>query len=256
MSSTLILTATIAPPAGVPALTRIDPNLRRRDYLQAFEFYLKVPTGILGRIVFAENSGADLADFRRLGERWGGGKEVLVTGHDGLDHPPTYGRGYGEMKLVDRIMTGFAPVADLPTDARIWKGTGRYRLSNIADLIGSAPPRYDLYCDLKDRPQPWFDMRFFSFSPAGYRRFFLGRYHDLREDIPPPPGQHGNNPEAVLRGAMTPHLRTPGIFPRFKVEPFVDGVRGWDNRSYVSGKNLAKYYVRSAARVVAPRLWI
>ena len=256
MSRTLILTATITPPSGVPSLVRTDPALRLRDYLAAFEFYLKVPTAVLPRIVFAENSASDVAPFRALADRIGGDKEVFVTSHAGLDHPPSYGRGYGEMKLVDRIMTEYPPVADLPADAPIWKGTGRYLLTNIKRLVASAPRRYDLYCDLKDRPQPWFDMRFFSFSPAGYRRLFLGRYRDLREDGPPQPGQLWTNPEAVLRAAIAPHLGEPGIVPRFRVEPFVDGVRGWDNRSYVSGKNLAKFYVRSAARLVAPRLWI
>ena len=256
MPRTLILTATITPPSGVPSLVRTDPALRLRDYLAAFEFYLKVPTDVLPRIVFAENSASDVAPFRELADRVGAGKEVFVTSHAGLDHPAAYGRGYGEMKLIDRIMTEYPPVAELPDDAPIWKGTGRYVLANIARLVRSAPRQYDLYCDLKDRPQPWFDMRFFSFTPAGYRRFFLGKYHDLREDAPPRPGQPWTNPEAVLRAAIAPHLGEPGVYPRFKVEPYVDGVRGWDNRSYVSGKNLAKFYVRSAARVVAPRLWI
>ncbi len=60
MPRTLILTATITPPSGVPSLVRTDPALRLRDYLAAFEFYLKVPTAILPRIVFAENSGSDV----------------------------------------------------------------------------------------------------------------------------------------------------------------------------------------------------
>ena len=256
MPRTLLLTATITPPAGVPSLVRTDPALRLRDYLAAFEFYLKVPTAVLPRIVFAENSNSDITPFQELADRVGGGKQVHITTHPGLDHPPAHGRGYGEMKLVDRIMTEYPPVASLPADALIWKGTGRYLLTNIARLVRSAPARYDLYCDLKDRPRPWFDMRFFSFSVAGYRRLLLGRYHDLREDQCARPGQTWSNPEAVLRAAIAPHLGEPGIYPRFKVEPFVDGVRGWDNRSYVSGKNLAKFYVRSAARVVAPRCWI
>lgn len=256
-STTLILTATITPPAGVPDLLRVDPSVRLRDYLEAFEFYLSVPTKTLPRIVFAENSASDITPFRQMADRLGRGKEVFVTSHDGLDHAPSLGRAYGEMKLLDRIVDTYEPVSTLPDDALLWKGTGRYALKNIARLIETAPKSYDLYCDLKDRPRLWFDMRFFSFSVAGYRRLLRGRYLETLDDI-----DLGSTRETIgicelmLRHWIEPRLDDPAIVPRFRVEPFIEGIRGFDNHSYSKGKNLTKYWLRTVSRAVAPRLWI
>ena len=256
MNPTLILTATITPPQGVPELSRTDPAIRLNDYLTAFEFYLKVPTKVLPRIVFAENSASDVSRFEEMAARLGRGKEVFVTTANWNDHPASYGRAYGEMKLIDKIMTEFAPVASLPADAIIWKGTGRHILRNIEPLIRTAPAAYDLYCDLKNRPIPWFDMRFFSFSVAGYRRFFLGRYPEVRDAFSfPEPGSR-EVAEMMIRRWIGDQLPDPKIFPRFRVEPFIQGIRGWDNQPYSRGKGLAKFVVRKFGRRVAPRLWI
>jgi len=256
MNPTLILTATITPPEGVPELVRTDPAVRLRDYLTAFEFYLKVPTRILPRIVFAENSDSDVTPFRDLADRLGLGKEVFVTSHQGNDHPASYGRAYGEMKLLDRIMTEFEPVSSLPPDALFWKGTGRHILRNIDRMITTAPRSYDLYCDLKNRPIPWFDMRFFSFSMAGYREFFLGRYPEVRDAFSfPEPGTR-EVAEIMIRRWIGQRLPNPKIHPRFRVEPFVQGIRGWDNASYSRGRGFAKFMMRNVSRQVAPKLWI
>ncbi len=256
MNPTLILTATITPPEGVPELARTDPAIRRQDYLKAFEFYLKVPTRTLPRVVFAENSDSDVSAFRALGDRLGQGKEVFVTSFNGNDHPASYGRAYGEMKLLDKIMTDFEPVSSLPPDALIWKGTGRHILKNIDQLIRTAPRSYDLYCDLKNRPMPWFDMRFFSFSMAGYRSLFLGRYPEVRDAFSfPEPGVR-EVAEFMIRRWVGDLLPNPRIYPRFRVEPFIEGVRGWDNQPYSRGRGLAKFWVRTVSRKVAPKLWI
>jgi hypothetical protein len=240
----------------VPELIRTAPEVRRQDYLTAFEFYLKVPTKILPRIVFAENSDSDVSAFRELADRLGQGKEVFVTSHQGNDHPPSYGRAYGELKLLDRIIGDFEPVASLPDDALIWKGTGRHILRNIGRLIETAPRSYDLYCDLKNRPMHWFDMRFFSVSKAGYHRFFMGRFPEVRDGHSYPEPKPREVAEIMIRRWIGEQLPDPRIFPRFRVEPVVEGIRGYDNSPYASGKGLAKHYLRKVSRTVTPWIWI
>lgn len=250
MSSTLILTATVAPPAGVPGLVRTDPTVRMRDYLESLDFYLGIPTCRVGQIIFAENSGSNLAPLRELARARKGDKEVEFIRFAGLDHPPEYGRGYGEFKLLDHVLTHSQVIANLPPSALLWKGTGRYRMLNLAELIETAPVGYDLYCDMKSRPLPWMDVRFFSFTVSGYHRLLRGVYHELREDVT------RTSPEVYLRRVIGKRLGQGGIVPRFRREPYVDGVRGWDNRNYTDGWNRMKYVLRGAARRLTPWVWI
>jgi hypothetical protein len=48
---------------------------------------------------------------------------------------------------------------------------------------------------------------------------------------------------------MDPQVR---IVRRYTVEPRIDGIRGWDGRSYAHGINGLKFQVRRIARIVAP----
>ncbi len=260
MPVTLLLTATITPPAsGVPGITRLDAGLRLRDYLEALEFYLRQPSDVIERILFADNSDSDVSAVRDLADRLGQGKEVIVTSHQGLDYDPALGRGYGEMRLLDYLVNDFAPLAQLPPETKVWKGTGRYMLMNIAACVRAAPAQYDLYCDLKNKPHHRFDMRFFSFSLAGYRRIFTGKYHEMREERMTPDGPlFVALPEVQMREFVDPFLAAhdPAIIPRFRVEPYVEGVRAWDNVSYSKGKGMLKYALRVGTRKFAPRVWI
>ena len=260
MPVTLLLTATITPPtSGVPGITRLEPGLRLRDYLIALEFYLKQPTDVIERVVFADNSASDVSAVQDLADRLGGDKQVIVTSHQGLDYPPELGRGYGEMRLLDYLINDFAPLAGLPPETKVWKGTGRYMLINIAASVRASPRRYDLYCDLKNKPHHRFDMRFFSFTLAGYRRIFNGRYHEMREErITPEGSQFVALPEVQMREFINPYLAAhdPAVIPRFRVEPWVDGVRAWDNVAYNKGKGILKYAIRAGTRKFAPKVWI
>ena len=260
MPVTLLLTATITPPtSGVPGLIRLDPELRLRDYLTALEFYLKQPTDVIERVVFADNSASDVSAVQDLANQLGGDKQVIVTSHQGLDYPPELGRGYGEMRLLDYLVNDFAPLASLPSETKVWKGTGRYMLINIAASVHAAPKDYDVYCDLKNKPHHRFDMRFFSFTLAGYRRIFNGLYKEMCEVRNTPEGpRFVALPEVQMRQFINPYLAAhdPAVFPRFRVEPWVDGVRAWDNVAYHKGKGILKYAIRAGTRKFVPKVWI
>lgn len=183
MGNTLLLTATITPPAGVPGLRRTDPRQRLDDYCRALDFYCRLPEACINRIVFIENSDTDLSPLHHVARQARALDRVMFIGFYGLDHPAKYGRGYGEFKLLDHAMNHPSTLAGLDENERLWKITGRYRVLNLLQLIRKAPTEYDLYCDLRDRPMPWVDLRIFSCTPGGYRRYLMDLYPKLREDV-------------------------------------------------------------------------
>jgi len=250
MSQILILTATITPPPGVPILARTDPQLRLQDYIDALKFYLAVPNHVLDRIIFAENSGSDLSKLRALAEE--SDKRVEFFTLSRLDYPPEYGRGYGEFKLMDDVMMHSEIIAELNRSDVVWKATGRYRMKNIARWIATAPANYDLYCDMHDwpNPVPWMDTRFYSCTFETYDRLLRNVYHHLRFDI------LGHGSLFYMRSAIGKHLGSGRIVPRFRVEPYVEGNRAWDDRGWNQGKNYRNYLIRATSRKITPWLWI
>ena len=100
---------------------------------------------------------------------------VELIGFFGLDHPASYGRGYGEFKLVDHAMQHSALVARLGPQVRVWKVTGRYIMRNIARLVASQPEQADLYCHCRNLPRVWLDMYLMRWNLAGLHRAHPGR---------------------------------------------------------------------------------
>jgi hypothetical protein len=175
---------------------------------------------------------------------------VEFVSFPGLDHPPAYGRAYGEFKLVDHVMSNSRLIRERPASAKVWKITGRYRVVNLRQLILRAPRQYDLYCNSRNWPFRWLDLGLIGWSVAGYDATLRGIYPELREDL------LGDPPEIRMRSLvdrMDPQVR---IVRRYTVEPRIDGIRGWDGRSYAHGINGLKFQVRRIARIVAPWIWI
>ena len=248
--STLVLTATITPPPEAPVLARSDPGERLKDYLQSLEYYLSMPGDAVGRIVFVENSNSDVTPLRELAAEKGGGKSVEFVSFDGLDHPARHGRAYGEFKLLDHAVGHSETLRSLGDGGAWWKVTGRYRLLNLARMLATAPASYELYCDMRDYPIPWMEVGLFSCTNRAYRRMFAGVYRELRED------ERNEAAEVTLRRMFDGYVKEPGVVPRFRAQPRVEGIRGKDNRNYAHGRNAAKFWLRMAARRVAPWVWI
>lgn len=149
----LLLTATITP-SDVPNLVVRDPVQRREEYLRATRFYLSLGLPV----VLAENSGADLSDFRRLGSSL----EVLQQAPSG---EATLGRGFLETRLVIDAAHCSEQIAS--ADGHFWKITGRYVVRNMARLVAKAQPSRDLYFNLRRHPELWADMWVYGASTRG-----------------------------------------------------------------------------------------
>jgi hypothetical protein len=236
----LLLTATLRPPPGVSA--RADPALRLEDYRIALRFYLAMlERGELARLVFVDNSDSDLGALQSEAEAVGlAGRFEFMSFH-GLDYPTEYGYGYGEFRLLDHAMTHSRFVNEL-ADAVVVKVTGRYVVRNLDALLRRLPTQFDVACDVRNRRQPWADLRVMAWTVAGYERVLRGVSARLRSDLTRVP------PEMAMSRHLHDSAGTFRIVHRFGLEPFVQGVRGYDGKNWTGGMFLAKHYARAVLR--------
>lgn len=242
-SNILIMTSTVRPPPGTPNMVRLDPALRMADYKSALTFYLKQLGKEIDQIIFAENSGADTSILREVvAER---GQDASVNFHAcyGLNYPPVYGRCYGELRLLDEIMSS-PIVASLPSNAMFWKVTGRYKITNLAAMIRSRPAEVDFYCDMRTTgPRPWLDMRFMAWTRQGYEAVLREVFERVRED------ENRFRPgEEKAFEVIKPRLLKTRSWTYWVREPRIDGIRAYDGRSYIRGRQLVVFWLRNLQR--------
>jgi hypothetical protein len=241
----LLMTATITP-QNARNLARTDPVARLQDYHEALGFYLGLIDRPLHGIVFVENSDSDVTTLRQLVASRGLSGRVEFLCNYGVHLYSEKGRAHGEFKLLDYAMTASIMVIEAGANHVVWKITGRYTVKNLASMIASAPRGFDAYVDMKDHPRRWMDMRLMAWTSTGYDRIFRGVADDL----------DSKTHEMHMRDYLPKRAQGARLVPRFSKEPFIDGVRGWDNNNYSKGSELLKCYVRSAGRVLAPWYWM
>ncbi len=245
------MTATIAPPPGVPRLQKIDPVQRLQDYTAALIHYVQYIPDILDSIVFVENSKSDLNSLKSIVTQKNITQRVEFIGYYGLDYPPSFGRGYGEFMLIDFAMRHSKIIQSLNPHDRIWKITGRYIVKNFTRIMETAPFDFNIYCDAKNWPMHWMDLRMLAWSKEGYQKVFEGKYDLLNQQ------KHGLSPEIVFRKVLDHSLNIcVNIFPRFRTLPFISGTRGMNDSRYDKGINYFKYLVRTTIRRVMPFIWV
>jgi hypothetical protein len=242
----LLLTATITPNASVGNLRVIDPAARKEQYLAGFRFALGAKTPTLRNIVFAENSGADLADFHELAA---GRDDVEVLSVAPARTAGNPGRGYLELMLVAAAVQA-SRVLLKDRSRPMWKVTGRYRLRNLEAIVANARPGADLYLNLRRYPYAWADMWVYGATARGLE-LLTAKADELRED-------QGDQPAEISLYALVREWARSGerIEMRLPFEPRMSGIRGFDSASYSSMRQRAKWMARSAVRRAIPGLWI
>ena len=245
----LLLTATVTPPQDAAQLQRVDPVLRMQDYAAALEFYLKqMKRGVLSSVVFSDNSNSDLKVLCELVEKYNLVGQVEFISFDGLDYPPAYGRGFGEFKMVDYVMSNSRLIREAGLSANVWKITGRYILENIEDVIRSKPPGAQFYCNCRNLPKYWIDLYVLCWNINYYEQFVRGAYLDLRED------ERRGSAEPAFRRRLESKINTLPIVKRFATVPLLQGYRGLDNKNY--REMGVKLLMRRLALILMPWLWI
>jgi len=239
----LLMSATVTP-RDSPELARVDPALRLQDYADALKFYIPKIGPVIDGVVFVENSDSDISALRALAAQYGAGDRVEFIANYGIHSYPGHDRSYGYFKVVERAMADSHLIAEAGDDVVVWKVAGRYQVLNLREMIVTAPKAFDLYCDLRKRPLEWADLRFLAWTKRGFERV-LDKVADIVGEDPREP---------VMYRHIQARLNEPGlrIVTRYRREPLIEGVRGWDNRHYSRGVALLKYYLRAAARRFAP----
>jgi hypothetical protein len=249
----LLMTATIRPPEGAIGLTRTDPETRLGDYLGAMSFYLdQVAKASVAKIIFVDNSdsAAALGRIEELVGRSGLSDRVELISYFGLDYPPSYGRTYGELKLIDRAYELSRTLASRGPDDVVWKVTGRYTVRPIERIIRKRPGDADLYCNARKYPRRYADLYLLSWTEDGYQNFLRGIYEKLRVDNTIEPG------EALFYDLLGEASGRIKVVPRFNVTPYIAGIRGFNNRPFDSKVETWKFWLRRSLRRVAPWLWV
>ncbi|APW62407.1 hypothetical protein [Paludisphaera borealis] len=244
----LLLTATINSRKGIPALSRLDPDQRRADYARAFRFYLGLLGRPLDKIVLVENSASDLTDLERLAREAGAADRVELISFFGQDFPPEYGRAYSEFRTIDHATERSETLRG--GDRIIWKMTGRYLVRNLPRIIAKRPETFDLYCNMRNYPSRWADMYLLAWTGVGYEGVLKGLAPRLRQDA------GAGSPEEEFWRVIDEAGRHYKIVPRFRQIPYIDGIRGFDNKNYMEESGRWKFMARRIALYVAPWLWI
>jgi hypothetical protein len=248
----LVMTATINPYPNVIASDRNDPAVRMKDYCEALEFYLR-RCKMIDRIVFIENSDSNLTRLERIAGRHRRDKQVEFLSFYGQDYPAEYTKGYGELWSLDHACRNSCLISQLKDDGKCWKVTGRYKATNLDELVRTAPISYDLYADFRFWKK-LVDVRLFSFSRGGYERLLLGRYPELTGIIL----------EKFFFNRFAPLIEDKGeevsrIIPELAYVPRIEGIGAFQNMNYMRGKLRLIYQVRSTLqffkRAVRPRRW-
>ncbi len=253
------MTATIRPRLDAAYVGRLDPDVRRADYLRAMSFYAPLAGDVFDRIIFADNSGEPLDEFEPFAAA---NPRISLMSYYGLDYPAAYGRAYGEMKIIEHAME-HANNRDCPLKAArpeagqaryVWKVTGRYIITNIRRIVSAdqSRRRHDLICHSRHYPRRWTELFCFGWSPAGYQRFVSRLAEQLRHDVTE------LWPE-VLMNALVEDKRKYGDIAarcRFPVTPWIIGYRGLNGAPFHTRAQYVKHYAREMARVGAPWLWV
>ena len=165
----MLLTSCINP-GNVCSVIRRDPATRLNDYLKSIKYYLHLPS--ISNIVFCENSGYDLSDIQEmacLNNPYHKNFEVLSF--YGQPDYPEYGKGYGEMRIIDYALNHSNIIQN---SNMIMKITGRLIVAN-AEAIAKAISRskgVDVFCDLR-RNLSTSDSRLFCATPCFLKNYFI-----------------------------------------------------------------------------------
>lgn len=247
--SVLIMTATITPPLDAPGMNRKDPAVRLDDYLNALRHYLELIGPVIDAIVFVENSSSDISRLKLLAEDRGMGDRVEFLVFDGMDRPASYGRCYGEARILDFAMTHSRVIAASALNAVIYKITGRYKVMNFSRMKRSRPRVFDLYCDMRSARGYWADMRFMAWTRTGYDRCLRGISDEIREDT-----HNGRPGEESLFFALQRRIGNANVVSSYRREPLIDGVRGFDNVNWSHGRQRLVYWFRDVQRLLLRRV--
>lgn len=263
----LLMTAAIAVNPGIPSHGGVriqDPHQREADYLASFRYYL-THHSVVRKIVLFDNSGWPMDKFHQAARDDNPlGKQVEVLSQACNDFPAIWGKGYGEMLLIDRALESSKLLAESPYFAKL---TGRLRVLNMSDILLKTRGDYQMLCELRDHHFfrntgiPYLSIfkkmgipyqathgetRFFVIAKELFNEHFRGRYEQWQV---PEWSMEAFLYQQVKK--LEPHGR---IVCRFPVEPIYAGIAGSTGKDYGGSKERIRRTVRGLLRRACPNL--
>jgi hypothetical protein len=252
----LVMTATVTPAINAQ-VKRSDPRVRLEDYKRALRFWLADPHPALDRILFLENSGADLADLRAIAEKENPfNKEVEFISLPVHEAPAGINYGYSEMQLLDE---GLAQSRLRQATTHMIKATGRLTFPALGKAL-------DKIANIKEprshRLELMVDCRKLGFPRRGYDAAvqLFACSHDFYDSVLRDSKSEMNTTdirllEHLIFRKVIPFKGRPGYLLRFPCNIDPVGYSGFKARRYDSAGTAISRGVRGILRVVAPGYW-
>jgi len=174
--------------------------------------------------------------------------------------------GYGEMQMLDE---GLKRSSLRQRTTHMVKVTGRLTFPGIARLMDKLPESFDacvecripthsyktanLWKVLKTHAGAYTTAQMMIFSHAFYEKELQKLYFLLQPEFP---DSYPTLIENIIFDRLIQFEGQPGIYLRWPIEMEPAGQAGHRNKRYDDPKRAIVRAVRSAARTLAPRLWI
>lgn len=248
----LVMTATVTPAANAH-IGRSSPELRLEDYKRALRFWLSYPHPATERILFIENSGAELAGLRAIAESENPlRREVEFLSLPAHEIPSGKNYGYAEMQALDE---GLAMSKLRQAATHMIKVTGRLTfpaLGKALDRVAkdSAPLELMIDCHKLGLFRKGYDARvqLFVCSHSFYDRELRGANCEMNtSDL--------RLLEHLIYRKVIPFKGKPGYHLRFPCNIEPQGYFGFKNRRYDSPRSALSRRLRAVLRVIAPAYW-
>ena len=248
----LVMTATIAPaPAQVK---RSSPQLRLEDYKRALRFWLSYPHPAAARILFLENSGADLSELRAIAKTKNPlNREVEFLSLPVHEIPAGANYGYAEMQTLDEGLT----LSKLRRETtHMIKTTGRLTFPTLGKALdriaiaGSVPLELMIDCRRFGLFRRGHDARvqLFVCSHHFYDRVLRQSNREMNStDV--------RLLEHLIYRKVIPFKGQPGYYLRFPCNIDPVGHFGFKDRRYDSPRTALARGIRAVLRVIAPGYW-
>lgn len=250
------MTATVTP-APNAQVKRSSPQLRLEDYKCALRFWLRYPHRAVQRILFLENSGANLSELRAIAERENPlNKKVEFLSLPVHEIPPGSNYGYTELQMLDE---GFAQSQLRRATTHMVKTTGRLTfpalgkaLDRIEKCASASGTGLELMIDCRRLgfPRRGADARvqLFVCSLDFYDRVVRGANREMSPGGP-------RLLEQLVFQKVIPFKGQPGYYLRFPCNIDPVGHFGFKDRRYDSVRTAVSRHIRALLRVIAPGYW-
>ncbi len=247
----LVMTATMTPAANAQ-VKRSSPHMRLEDYKRALRYWLSYPHPAAERILFLENSGADLSELRALAENENPKRrEVDFLSLRACEIPAGTNYGYAEMQMLD---DGLSRSKLRLATTHMIKVTGRLTFPALGKALDRVAN--------KDPFELMIDCRKLGLFRSGYdaRVQLFVCSHDFYDRVLRDANREMNSTdvrllEHLIYRKVIPFKGEPGYYLRFPCNIDPVGYFGFKNRRYDSPRTAIPRGVRALLRIIAPGYW-